>query len=469
MKARIAMAVAFLGAFGVFAAPVVTVQSAAQDAATGVVTVEYTLSEPAILTFDVCTNGASLAPERAWRVSGDINRKLAAGTHTLQWWPRAEWPDGTPPTGCRVALVPWTLEDPPDYMVVKLGINSNVTYHATAGAVPFGVKSDTSRRHQMVFRRVRATNVRWRMGTDGDTGNETPHYVTLTNDYYMAVFITTFEQHNMFTGTSGSAGDKADNRWHYENLRGATSGHDWPTDGHAVAADSAIGRFRAQSGLTRIDLPTEAEWEYACRAGNSGKWCCGDNSNLLPKYAWYSYRYDAYIGSTAHAHPTVGLLDPNAFGLYDMHGTGFEWCLDWYAEGADYCVAGSDVTAPTGPTTGSGRVVRGGSYAHDHTIARSAYRYKNGQPPGTAYTTLAYRLVCPVDMRTAEDGAGTEGKPVAAFADVTGFDPVVVDSDGAGGFGTAAAPLDFKARFDVLIDGLDFDSRKPFGFHLILR
>ena len=143
--------------------------------------------------------------------------------------------------------------------------------------------------------------------------------------------------------------------------------------------------------------------------------------------------------------------------------------LDWYAEGADYCVAGSDVTAPTGPTTGSGRVVRGGSYAHDHTIARSAYRYKNGQPPGTAYTTLAYRLVCPVDMRTAEDGVGTEGKPVAAFADVTGFDPVVVDSDGAGGFGTAAAPLDFKARFDVLINGLDFDSRKPFGFHLILR
>ena len=247
MKARIAMAVAFLGVFAAFAAPSVTVQSAAQDAATGVVTVEYTLSESAIVTFDVCTNGASVAPDRVWRVCGDINRKLAAGTHTLQWWPRAEWPDGTPPAGCRVALVPWTLEDPPDYMVVKLGISSNVTFHASAGAVPFGVVSETSKRHQMVFRRIRAANVRWRMGTDGDTGNETPHYVTLTNDYYMAVFPTTYEQHNMVNATSGTYGVVPDNRYHYENLRGTTSGHDWPTDGHAVASDSAIGRFRAMT------------------------------------------------------------------------------------------------------------------------------------------------------------------------------------------------------------------------------
>ena len=465
MKANIATAVSVLGACTAFAAPSVTVQSAAQDAATGVVTVEYTLSEPAIVTFDVCTNGASIAPGRAWRVCGDIDRKLAAGTHTLQWWPRMEWEEWMPEEGVRIALVPWTLDNPPNYMVVKLGIASNVTFHTAASAVPFGVTSQASKRHQMVFRRVYAKDVRWRMGTDGDTGNETPHDVVLTEDYYMAVFPTTYEQQNMIcgTGTSGTSGICPDNRPQYENLRGATSGHDWPTDGHAVAEGSIIDTFRTQSGLEGVDLPTEAQWEYACRAGNSGKWCFGNDVNLLSQYAWYSYRYPG------RARPKVGLLKPNAFGLYDMHGTGFEWCLDWYGEGENYYGAGTVVTNPVGPATGTGRIIRGGSYAHESNIARSAYRYAGGQPPGSSYGTIIYRLACPADMRTADDGAGTGGTPVATFAEVTDFAPAIRTTSAAGGFGTSAAPLDFKARLDILIDNLNFDSRKPFGFIVNFR
>ena len=216
------------------AAPTVTVVSASQTG-TNVVRVVYTLSEPAIVTFDVYTNGASIALGKAWSVVGDINRKLTAGEHAFDWFQQSDWPADIPIEACRITLVPWTLDNPPDYMVVKLGVSSNVTFHASAAEVPFGVTSQASKRHQMVFCRVHAKDVRWRMGTDGNTGNETPHDVVLTEDYYMAVFPTTYEQQNMFLYMSSATGIKPDNRPHYENLRGTTEGHNWPADGHAVA------------------------------------------------------------------------------------------------------------------------------------------------------------------------------------------------------------------------------------------
>ena len=304
------------------------------------------------------------------------------------------------------------------------------------------------------------------MGTVGNTSSEIPRYVTLTNDYYMGVFPVTFEQHNMFAYEPYSnvnlKGLLADNARSYEALRGtAATGHNWPTDGHAIAEDSVIGVFRARSGLARVDLPTEAEWEYACRAGNSGKWCFGDSSALLSQYAWYSYRYPN------NARPPVGLLKPNAFGLYDMHGSGWEWCLDWYSAGADYAVSGESVTAPGGPASGEVRVLRGGSYAHNDDRARSASR--DYYDPTENYTTIIYRFACPADLRTVEDGEGTGGTPVATLAEVTDFAPAIRMTSATGGYGTAVAPLDFKARLDILIDNLNFDSRKPFGFRLILK
>ena len=446
------------------AAPTVTVVSASQTG-TNVVKVVYTLSEPAIVTFDVYTNGASIALGKAWSVVGDINRKLAAGEHAFDWFQQSDWPADIPAEACRIALVPWTLDNPPDYMVVKLGVNSNVTFHATAENVPFGVVSEASRRYQMVFRRIHAANVVWRMGTDGDTNKEIPHYVTLTNDYYMGVFPVTYEQYNMYADPYANVnlrGVAADNAQSYETLRGtAATGHDWPTDGHAVAEDSAIGVFRARSGLTRVDLPTEAEWEYACRAGNSGKWCFGDSSALLPQYAWYGYSYPNRV------RPPVGLLKPNAFGLYDMHGTGWEWCLDWYSTGASYAVSGASVTAPDGPASGTMRVLRGGSYAHDSNTARSAYR--DQYDPTKPYTTIIYRLACPVDMRTAEDGAGTGGTPVATLAEVTDFAPALRTTSAADGFGTAQDPLDFVLQLFFLKDGLNFNSKPFFGIQIRIR
>ena len=113
-----------------------------------------------------------------------------------------------------------------------------------------------------------------------------------------------------------------------------------------------------------VRLPTEAEWEYACRAGTTTQHSFGDNPGDLPDYAW------CRANSEAKTHP-VGQLRPNAWGLYDMHGNVWEWVSDWY--GADYYV-NSPREDPTGPTTGSDRPLHGGGMFSPNEAFRSAFR-----------------------------------------------------------------------------------------------
>ena len=467
----------FLGTLGAFAAPTVTVTSAVQDVDTRVVTVNYTLSEAAIVTLDVLTNGVSIGAGNVKSVWGDANKKLAAGTHTLMWQPIDDWPVNLGTAGCQIAVTPWSLENPPPYMVVMLGMASNVNFFAAAEAVPCGVVSDLSRKYQMVFSKIPAAGVRWQMGQSSPVSGddkEVAHYVTLTNDYYMGVFPVTFEQRNMMAIDSqiSTTGPRPDNTTSFEQLRGVTSGHDWPNDGHAVAADSLIGQFRAQSGLEGLDLPTEAEWEFACRAGATTTWYFGDSDSVFDNYGWRLESDTTKHGGTTYSGnnrmQVPGLLLPNAYGLYDMHGNVWEWCLDWYSE--TYAVAGSDVTAPTGPSSGSARICRGGSFAH-HSYQASAGFHATGatSAPGSSYYTIGFRMCCPVNMRTAEDGAGTGGTPVAAVASVTDFAPAAKSEIAADGLGTAQCPLDFLSLFDIAKDGLDFDSREPKGAFLMIR
>jgi formylglycine-generating enzyme required for sulfatase activity len=114
----------------------------------------------------------------------------------------------------------------------------------------------------------------------------------------------------------------------------------------------------------KFALPTEAQWEYAARAGSTTAYCFGDAENKLGDYAWYS-------GNSGGETHEVGTKKPNVWGLYDMHGNVWEWCSDWYG---DY---NGDATDPTGASSGSYRVYRGGGWCDLAVDCRSAYRCGN--------------------------------------------------------------------------------------------
>ena len=141
---------------------------------------------------------------------------------------------------------------------------------------------------------------------------------------------------------------------------------------------------KLQNGEFAYRLPTEAEWEYACRAGRTTAYSFGDDTEKLAEHAWYR------TNSGRSTHP-VGQKKPNGWGLYDMHGNVWEWVQDWYAE--DYYKQFENKTAkdPAGPETGTNRVIRGGSWGNGATPLRSAYR--SSDDPGFADNRLGFRLL----------------------------------------------------------------------------
>ncbi len=130
-------------------------------------------------------------------------------------------------------------------------------------------------------------------------------------------------------------------------------------------AQKFILKLRKMEQNDRYRLPSEAEWEYACRAGNMGEFCFGDNIKELEQFAWY------IANSDSMTHP-VRRLKPNSWGLYDMHGNVWEWCQDWYGP-----YINGPVVDPSGSNSGDFRVLRGGSWYYNEINLRSAKRYCN--------------------------------------------------------------------------------------------
>ena len=139
-----------------------------------------------------------------------------------------------------------------------------------------------------------------------------------------------------------------------------------------------IRKLNAREEHKRYRLPTEAEWEYACRADSMGRYCFGDDGNRLEDYAWYS---DNSEGKT---HP-VGQKQPNAWGLYDMHGNVWEWVQDWYGE-----YSAGEVVDPQRPKVSEYRVLRGGGWRDNARNCRSAVRYR--ATPALRLATIGFRL-----------------------------------------------------------------------------
>ena len=217
------------------------------------------------------------------------------------------------------------------------------------------------------------------MGSDQTCEN---HRVTLTKPFYIGVFEVTQRQWEL---VMGSWPDRSPRSFYgygetypaynisYDDIRGSSLGAQWPASS-AVDTLSFLGRLRAKTGLN-LDLPTEAQWEYACRAGTTTTYYWGDAMDGA--YAWYSGN------SGSKTHP-VGTKLPNAWGLYDMSGNVWEWCRDW----SGTLAYGTD---PKGSASGSYRVERGGNWIYNADNCASSHR--TGGSPSNRVDYLGFRLV----------------------------------------------------------------------------
>jgi formylglycine-generating enzyme required for sulfatase activity len=199
----------------------------------------------------------------------------------------------------------------------------------------------------------------------GHANDEIQHPVTLTKDFFLGATDVTQAQWKAVMG--GNPAHFTGDTWPVETVS-------WDDAVEfckkLTAQEQAAGRLPAGYTFT---LPTEAQWEYACRAGTTGPYA-GD----LGAMAWYA---DNSGGTT---HP-VATKQANAWGLFDMHGNVWEWCSDWYGD-----FSNGAVTDPTGPASGSIHVCRGGSWHYDAAGCRSAFRYFG--VPGYHDLSVGFRL-----------------------------------------------------------------------------
>jgi len=212
--------------------------------------------------------------------------------------------------------------------------------------------------------------------------------VTLSKPFWLGKTEVTQAQYEAVTGKSpwkgGTFYAKADPQH-------AASHVSW---NDATAFCKALSK---KTGKT-VRLPTEAEWEYACRAGTTTRFSFGDRNEDLHKYgnycdksntigfSWQDKAHDDGHDKTA----PVGTYKPNAWGLYDMHGNVWEWCADWYQDG----YKGLDTKDPNGPNNGSYRVLRGGSWLVNPSNCCSAGRGRGA--PVNRYGYLGFRVAVSV-------------------------------------------------------------------------
>ena len=199
--------------------------------------------------------------------------------------------------------------------------------------------------------------------------DEAQHRVTLNNGFYLGKYEVTQGQWEAVMGTAPWAGQG----YVESNPNHPAEYVSWDD------AQAFINKLNDAAGKSIYRLPTEAEWEYAARAGATTRWSFGNDETELGNYAWYR---DAGL---QYAQP-VGTKLPNPWTLHDMHGNVWEWCQDWYGP-----YPTGAVVDPQGPSTGGNRVLRGGffgSYAQD---VRSAGR--TATAPGNRYNHFGFRLL----------------------------------------------------------------------------
>jgi formylglycine-generating enzyme required for sulfatase activity len=205
------------------------------------------------------------------------------------------------------------------------------------------------------------------MGSDNPNpafeGERPPHKVTITKPFYLGKHEVTQEQWEAVMGSNPS---------HFKGPKRPIENVSWND------CQDFLAKLKQKAAGYDVDLPTEAQWEYACRAGSTGRYCYGDEAKAMDEYAWDS------TDAKSETHP-VGEKKPNAWGLYDIHGNVAEWCKDFY-----YPYTAEAASDPLG-TSGTSRVWRGGNFTGFPEVLGSPYR--GGVGPTYRHETIGLRCV----------------------------------------------------------------------------
>lgn len=450
IKATLACAAAVGTAMFATATPEVTDVTMTQGSSGRLVTITYKLTEDAVVTLDVQTNAtpnaatgwASIGGAAICNAQGAVWRKVTGadadgtGKYTITWRPDLSWTNEFGngfkiAEGCAKAVVTaWSLDNTPNYMAVDISAAAQPntqTYYPAADFLPGGVTNNPIyKTSTLLMRKIMAKDVTWTMGSVStevgrEAAKEATHQVSLTNNYYIGVFPITQSQwtevatNSSAASTSYSMGQMRpmDSISYNEirlkansNAEAASSeiaNYSWPKTPNP---SSYLGLLRLKTGLD-FDLPSDAEWEFAARAGHgSGYW--GDGSEIvsastdenLDKHGRY-----ANNGGSSGRTTIVGTYLPNSWGLYDMSGNLCEWCNDWYEaniatakDGAGELYRGRVNINPADPSktlsggNGGNRVKRGGSWYHAASVCRPASR--DGGAGTRRGSDGGFRVVC---------------------------------------------------------------------------
>ena len=411
MKTRLTVITAFTAslAFADPADPQISNVQVSQDPANRQVSVTYALDEAAIVTMDVLTNGVSIGGENINHIIGDCNKLVQSGPRSLVWKPHKSWPDHkfTAPV-VSVKLTAWAKDCPPDYMVCDL-VSGAVTYYVSTNFVPDGIFNDAYVSTKMILRKISAAGQTFTMGasstwggyadgTDDGSGSNgyvhaPAHQVSFNKDYYIGIYPLTRKQlicvqGSIMTGDEGTDMLSAATRISYNALRGTTEGAKWPSSS-GIDSNSILYKLRSKfANAYAFDLPTEAQWEFACKAGTTGESYLEAYGLSLDKVTLSDY-FDPYPGEDKKR---MGTYLPNPWGLYGMNDKPSELCLDWA-----YVYDTQAQTDPKGASSGAKRICRGGGGTGYYYTLKSWWRFTAAPDSGRWAPNLGCRICLTID------------------------------------------------------------------------
>ena len=308
-----------------------------------------------------------------------------AGRHRITWSTEA---DGLNLVASNVTVTVSLLKcdatfvEEPLFYVIDLSEGADATRWPVSclTAVPKGGWTDEYKTKKLVLRRIEAGTIAGITTTDSGEMES----ITIDKPYYIGIFEVTSAQFMLMTGGDGVqsfliTNDARPQSVTYNTVRGTSAGALYP-DSTAVDATSVIGLLRSKTGISTLDLPTESQWEYACRAGTTSDFGNGGSTEAdLATLGRYAGNKNDGRGGFSGGTTIVGSYAPNQWGLYDLHGNLWEWCLEKGTYGR--------------------RIMRGGCYSYNAVDCRSGKRSEyHPSICNVGGIAIGFRLCCSAEL-----------------------------------------------------------------------